>query len=44
MFDIVLAKFQQNDNLRFRLLDTSDNKLIEGNTWHDTFWGVPGKC
>lgn len=26
--------------LRARLLDTGDAQLIEGNTWHDTHWGV----
>ena len=23
-----------------KLLDTGDTELIEGNNWHDTFWGV----
>lgn len=30
----------QNPFLRHRLLATGNAILIEGNTWHDTFWGV----
>ena len=26
--------------LREKLLATGDQELIEGNNWHDTFWGV----
>jgi len=38
------AKFQQNPELKKRLIDTGDVDLIEGNTWGDTFWGeVDGK-
>jgi ribA/ribD-fused uncharacterized protein len=38
------AKFQQNPELKKRLIDTGDVNLIEGNTWGDTFWGeVDGK-
>ena len=38
------AKFQQNPELKKKLLDTGDVDLIEGNTWGDTFWGeVNGK-
>jgi ribA/ribD-fused uncharacterized protein len=40
MLDIVRAKFTQNAALRKRLLDTSHEELIEGNTWHDNFWGA----
>ncbi len=40
MTDIVRAKFTQNSDLKQRLLATSNEDLIEGNTWHDTFWGV----
>jgi len=40
MTDIVRAKFKQNDDLRKLLIDTGDAKLVEGNTWNDTFWGV----
>jgi ribA/ribD-fused uncharacterized protein len=40
MYEIVLAKFTQNDDLKQKLLDTGDALLIEGNTWDDTEWGV----
>jgi ribA/ribD-fused uncharacterized protein len=38
------AKFQQNPELKKKLIDTGNVDLIEGNTWGDTFWGqVDGK-
>ncbi len=38
------AKFQQNPELKQKLVDTGFADLIEGNTWGDTFWGqVNGK-
>lgn len=40
MREIVRAKFMQNPDLLQKLLDTGDAELIEGNSWHDTFWGV----
>lgn len=40
MWDIVLAKFQQNYPLREKLLQTGECLLIEGNRWHDNFYGV----
>ena len=40
MEDIVRCKFIQNDDLRKQLIDTKGMVLEEGNTWHDTFWGV----
>lgn len=40
MYEIVLAKFTQNEQLRIALLNTGDAELIEGNTWGDTYWGV----
>lgn len=40
MYEIVKAKFTQNPQLKDRLLATGDAHLEEGNTWHDTFWGV----
>ena len=43
MHDIVLNKFTQNKELKAKLLNTKDSKLIEGNTWNDTFWGVSSK-
>lgn len=40
VYDIVKAKFDQNPDIRQKLLDTKDAILIEGNHWHDNFWGA----
>ena len=39
MFNVCFAKFSQNPSLMRRLLDTGTEELIEGNTWHDNYWG-----
>lgn len=39
MLHIIRAKFQ-DATLRDALLATGDAKLVEGNTWNDTYWGV----
>jgi ribA/ribD-fused uncharacterized protein len=39
MYEVCLAKFLR-EPLRSKLLDTGDAELIEGNYWHDTFWGA----
>lgn len=39
MAGLVEQKFRDPELAR-RLLATGDAKLIEGNTWDDTFWGV----
>ena len=38
MEDLVRQKFQAPD-LRLQLLNTGDEELVEGNYWHDNFWG-----
>jgi predicted NAD-dependent protein-ADP-ribosyltransferase YbiA (DUF1768 family) len=38
MLTLLREKFR-DWNLRDRLLNTGDAILIEGNTWHDTYWG-----
>lgn len=43
MEEIVLAKFSQNEELKYRLIGTGDAILEEGNTWNDTFWGMDAK-
>lgn len=44
MYEIVKAKFEQNSELREKLLNTGDSHLEEGNTWGDRIWGtVSGK-
>lgn len=37
---VVRLKFEQNTDLRKRLIDTGDAVLIEGNNWHDNYWGA----
>ena len=39
MGECLTYKFLFNDDLLQKLLDTGDAELIEGNTWHDQFWG-----
>jgi len=39
MRDLVRKKFE-NPLLRAMLVATDGAKLVEGNTWNDTFWGV----
>ena len=39
MRDLLRVKFMENPNLQTQLLDTGDARLIEGNRWHDNFWG-----
>jgi len=39
MLNIIRRKFKDKD-LREQLLNTGDADLIEGNKWHDNFWGV----
>ncbi len=43
MEEVVRAKFQQNPDLREKLIATGNATLVEGNYWHDTFWGVDSK-
>lgn len=39
MYDVCLAKFTMNESLKERLLATGDEELVEGNEWHDNYWG-----
>jgi ribA/ribD-fused uncharacterized protein len=39
MLDLVRKKFTQ-PNLRQLLLATGTETLVEGNTWHDNYWGA----
>jgi|SRR5579864_2310407 len=39
MYKLVKQKFSA-DPLRAQLLATGDAELIEGNNWHDNFWGA----
>lgn len=38
---VVKLKFSQDDKLKNRFLKTKERLLIEGNYWHDNYWG---KC
>lgn len=40
MYDICLAKFTQNEDLKNKLLETGNEYLEEGNTWGDKIWGT----
>lgn len=40
MEEVVRAKFLQNPELAKLLIETEDLELVEGNRWHDTYWGV----
>ena len=38
--DLVFQKFSKNEDLKQALIATGKCKLIEGNWWHDNFFGV----
>lgn len=40
MYHAVYSKFNDNQDLKKKLLDTGDLYLEETNYWKDTFWGV----
>lgn len=40
MLELLLQKFRPGSALAAQLAETGDAKLVEGNTWHDRFWGV----
>lgn len=39
MYDICYAKFSSNTHLKLLLMTTKDEELVEGNWWHDNYWG-----
>ena len=39
MYEIVKDKFTRNPDLRSLLMKTNTAILIEGNWWHDNYWG-----
>lgn len=39
MRTILMEKFKPGSEITSRLLETRDAILVEGNWWHDTFWG-----
>jgi hypothetical protein len=40
MFRVLIVKFIGNRGLMELLINTGDDKLVEGNDWGDTFWGI----
>lgn len=40
MYELLLLKFTTHPELASKLLSTYPAILIEGNYWHDTFWGI----
>jgi len=40
MENLVRIKFTTNEDLKRKLLNTDEEELIEGNNWHDTYWGI----
>jgi hypothetical protein len=40
MLEVVLAKFSSNPDLAEKLVSTGGAQLIEGNSWHDNYWGA----
>lgn len=39
MSQIIIEKFKQNKGLQKYLINTGNATLIEGNYWHDNYWG-----
>lgn len=39
MEDILRSKFANNTDIRDRLIATYEHDLVEGNDWHDNYWG-----
>lgn len=39
MWNVLWYKFQESHFMRRNLLETGDELLVEGNTWHDNVWG-----
>ncbi|KAE8742500.1 hypothetical protein FOCC_FOCC011966, partial [Frankliniella occidentalis] len=39
MLDVLCSKFEAGTDIELQLLETGDRELIEGNNWHDNFWG-----
>lgn len=39
MLKILRIKFAKGSDLDKKLINTGNEELIEGNTWHDNYWG-----
>lgn len=40
MSEVLHAKFTQHKDLRIMLINTYPQEMVEGNWWHDNWWGV----
>ncbi len=40
MYNLLIQKFSEHEDLKRKLLDTYPEELEETNTWNDTYWGV----
>lgn len=40
MHKLLDQKFREGSFLADKLIETGSQEIIEGNTWHDAFWGV----
>ena len=40
MMECIIKKFEQNEQIRKKLIETKDEVLIAKNYWHDNYWGV----
>lgn len=40
MYEIVSYKFNNNEDLKIKLIETKECYIEETNVWGDTFWGV----
>lgn len=40
MLQVLRDKFRRNPKLRRKLLQTGIVQLVEGNYWHDNYWGI----
>lgn len=39
MLQVVRAKFAQHDDIAAKLKATGNSPIVEGNMWHDNYWG-----
>jgi len=39
MYAGLVMKFEQNEKIREKLISTDNFELVEGNMWHDNYWG-----
>ena len=42
MLEVLRCKFRDNAELADRLVATGKERLVEGNKWDDTYWGMSG--